>query len=351
MVRFGDGIVVSTARQWSLLAGAVFAVVGLLAALSVTTMPIFTIFYGGFGLPKRAFPFLVGLASGLVGGTCWWLLVERPGRLTRERGGVVGLLTGLLVHPVTWVLVLAVQNLQAGRWSLSGSRSMISLFFIWGIGFVGTFTVGVGVVCGLLVTVARDRLGEDEVTGRSLSRVGATTVLSGWVTVFLIAISGGLFLPIFGGGLLAAAVTVFALRRLPVVRTFLVRCYRLDDGSMASDSSFLFRHVVATLIVGGAGFLLGAVGYLALTSFLYFSVIPSITDVTASSIWYYLWDNNLELYPVVFIVVSAPAALVVNRYVNSWAPVRTLRHAVVEWTAFFVLVSVSYTVMFVVWLP
>jgi len=351
MLRFGDGIVISTARQWSFLASVIFAVVGVLAALSLTTTPIFTVFYGGFGLPKRAFPLLVALASGLVGGACWWLLVERPRRLTRERGGIVGLLTGLLVHPVTWILVLAVQNLQAGRWSLSGSRSMISLFFIWGIGFVGTFTVVVGVVYGLLITVARDRLSEDEVTGRSLSRVGATTVLSGWVTVFLIVISGGLFLPIFGGGLLAAAVTAFALRRLPVVRTLLVRCYRLDDDSTPSDSSFLLRHVVATLIGGGVGFFLGAVGYLPLTSFLYFSVLPSITDVTASSIWYYLWDNNLELYPVVFIVICVPTALVVNRYVNSWAPVRSLRHAAVEWTAFFVMVSVSYAVTFVVWLP
>lgn len=351
MRRFGNSTVISTTRQWSLFAATIFAVVGLLAALSVTMTPIFTIFYGGFGLPKRAFPLLVALASGLAGGTCWWLLVERPGRLTRERGGIAGMLTGLLVHPVTWVLVLATQNVQAGHWSLAGSHSAISLFLIWGIGLVGTFTVGVGVFCGLLITVARDRLGEDEVTGRSLSRVGATTVLSGWVTVILIALSGGLFLPIFGGWLLAAPVTAFALRRLPVVRTLLARCYRLDDDSTPSDSSFLWRHVAAVLIVGGGGFLLGAAVYVALTTFLYFSVISTMTDATASSIWYYLWDNNLKLYPVLFVVISVPAALLVNRYVNFWSPVRSLRRAVGEWTVFFVIISVSYTVMFVVWFP
>ena len=154
-------IVISTPRQWSFLAGVTFAVAGLLAALSVTVTPIFTVFYGGVGLSTQAFPILIAVATGGDGGISWWVVVERLGRPTRERGAIVGMLTGILVHPVAWILILSVQDLQAGRWPLSGSGAAFSLFLYWGVGLVGAFTVIVGVVCGLLFTVVRGRFGEN----------------------------------------------------------------------------------------------------------------------------------------------------------------------------------------------
>jgi|APHM01.1.fsa_nt_gi hypothetical protein len=89
MSRSVSEVVISTPRQWSLLAGITFFVAGFFAALSVTITPIFTIFYGGVGLSKQAFPLLVAVATGLVGGISWWLVVERLGRPTRERGAIV----------------------------------------------------------------------------------------------------------------------------------------------------------------------------------------------------------------------------------------------------------------------
>lgn len=339
------------AFRWALLASASFAVLGLVAAIVVTTTPIFTVFYGGVGLPKRAFPLLVGFATGMVGGFCWWLFVERASQLTRERGVLVGLVTGLLVHPLSWVLILAVQNVQAGRWPMQGGLRGTSLFLYWGLALVGTFTVLVGVAGGSLLTVARERLSNDVVTGRNLLLVGAGAVLSGWLVLALVLVLGLFFPVVFGGGLLAAGITLVALRRLPVVRTFLAKCYHIKttENSVRPGSSFRWRHA-AVLVVGVIAFLIGALGYAAVVSFLCHSVLTAITNVSTGSIHYCRWDNRLTFYPAFFIVASAPVFLVANRFVNHWAPIQSFRRTAIEWFVFLALVSASYTASYLMFL-
>ncbi|MFC6993756.1 hypothetical protein ACFQH3_19780 [Haladaptatus sp. GCM10025707] len=120
--------------RWALLATAIFTAIGGLAAAALTRTLIFLVFYGGFGLPTREFPLLAGLAAGLVGGTSWWLLVERPGHLTRERGGLVGLITGVLVHPIAWVFILGLYTIRTGVWDAEGNFLVFLLFLYWGLG-------------------------------------------------------------------------------------------------------------------------------------------------------------------------------------------------------------------------
>ncbi|ERG97383.1 MAG: hypothetical protein J07HQW2_03869 [Haloquadratum walsbyi J07HQW2] len=242
-----------------------------------------------------------------------------------------------------WVLILSVESLQAGRWPLSGSRLVFSLFLYWGLGLVGTFTVIVGVACGLFFTVVRGRFGDEEVTGRSLPIVGASTVFTGWITVFLLMLTSGVYL----GGLLAAGVTLLALRRLPVVRTFLSASYRLDNSSRAvlSEVSFRSRHVVVVSIVSTVGFFVVAVGYLLVATVLYHDVVSSLFHVTADSTWYSLWELRLYFYPAIFVIISVPIAVIVNRYVNHLSPAQSIRQAVIEWSAFFMLVSFSNTLV------
>jgi hypothetical protein len=45
-----------------------------------------------------------GLGATVTGGALWWLAVERPGEVTRRRGGLAGAAVGVLVHPLLWTL-------------------------------------------------------------------------------------------------------------------------------------------------------------------------------------------------------------------------------------------------------
>ncbi|WP_276249048.1 hypothetical protein [Haladaptatus sp. YSMS36] len=337
--------------RWALLATAIFTAVGGLAAAALTRTLIFLVFYGGFGLPTREFPLLAGLAAGLVGGTSWWLLVERPGHLTRERGGLVGLITGVLVHPIAWVFILGLYTIRTGVWDAEGNFLVFLLFLYWGLGLVGGFTVIMGVFASLLVIVARERLSKDVVTGRSLLVVGLGAVVGGWIAVTVIVILGVFALVVVGGGLLAAGVTVVALRRLPVVRTFLGWCYRVDPEESAQVRAAFRRRHAAVLSVGVIGFLLGALGYASLVVTFCSEVLVVITQQPMGALYVCQWESRFTFYPVFFVVASTPVLLVVNRVATGFAPRRSIRRAVVEWLVFFALVSASYTVAFVVLWP
>ncbi len=209
---------------------------------------------------------------------------------------------------------------------------------------MGAFTVLIGVAGGSLLTVARERLSNDVVTGRNLLLVGAGATLSGWLVLVLVLVLGLFFPVVFGGGLLAAGITLVALRRLPVVRTFLAKCYHIEtaESSTFPSSSFRWRHA-AVLVVGVLAFLIGALGYAVLVSFLCDSVLTAITDVSTGSIHYCRWDTRLTFYPVFFVLASVPVLLVVNRFVTQSAPIRSLRRTAIEWLVFLALVSASYT--------
>ncbi|QUO47228.1 hypothetical protein [Halorubrum ruber] len=105
----------SSARRWSLYAGAyAFACGAVTAELLSTVLRVFTQVVGlpeTFPVPLLAAPAL------LVGGGVWWLLVERPERYTYPAGVAYGALTALgtgLCWTAWFLVVWSVDLLAAG---------------------------------------------------------------------------------------------------------------------------------------------------------------------------------------------------------------------------------------------
>lgn len=54
---------------------------------------------------------VVPVAGLLVGLPMWWLFVARPRRMTRRRGMLLGVLSGLVTHPLVWIGCLLLLSL------------------------------------------------------------------------------------------------------------------------------------------------------------------------------------------------------------------------------------------------
>lgn len=313
---------------WSVLAGLVFAALGFLTGFGAAQAPVTGLFVDEFGLPALVFSGLVALGAFLLGSGCWWLVVERPGRVTRNRGALVGLLTGLLAHPVTWVLVVAYLDLRAGRTPFGdGAFSFAFLFFHFGLAITGTFTVAFGVCGGLAVTLLRERASAESHGDRRNPFAVAVMYVVGGLLLHVVVLATSLWFPaLVGAGLLAAGTSALATRRLPVVRTFLLRSYRKPTAGLA-DGPFLVRHVAAAFGVE-----------------LLFVVGGVVAYALASPVDSFYW------YPIAFLGVALPAALALNYRRSGWEPARSLRRAALEWAAFLGVAVTSYTAAFVFYL-
>jgi len=99
------------------------------------------------------------VATGMLGGTLWWVLVERSCCLTDRRAIVVGFLVGVLAHPLTWGLyTLGGPLFLPGGWP--ALRVMIEstlLFSVFSVLFSGVLTITGGIFCGLFVVRVRRR--------------------------------------------------------------------------------------------------------------------------------------------------------------------------------------------------
>ena len=140
-----------TAFRNPLVAGAVFA----LAALPVAWL----VFKDATGEGWDRMIVLSPLAA-LLTGALLWRIVARPGRETGRpilRGGVAGLLTGLLSHPVAWLFLYLVGVATGARSSL-GEPAAGPLEFLpglFGLTFFSWLTTGwITAPLGMLTGVA-----------------------------------------------------------------------------------------------------------------------------------------------------------------------------------------------------
>lgn len=338
---------------WAVLGGAFFAAVGFVVAFALLQDPVLGLFVPAGGIA----PSLVALASFLAGGSCWWLVVERPHLPTRGRGAVAGLLTGLLVHPVTWVLVFAYEDASAyadpskllsadGLNTLLGAVALFT-FFSWLI--VGPVTVAVGVVAGLAFAAVHRRIEPFEsmtAAGDEGTRYWLANAIVLGVTVILLSSLVGLrgLLVLGTSGLAAGAVTLAALRRLPVVRTFFAQT---EDSSTAALSNRSFRYRYGLGMVGlGATYVLAFFGYAYVLDYLYRAILSS----ARIEVDYDVFSSILYGYPVFFAGLCLLVALALNYRRNRWRPYRSALRPVLEWGAFFVLAVAIYTLAWAVWL-
>lgn len=102
------------------------------------------------------------IAAGVVGGPLWWLVIERGDpTVTYKRGLMVGACTGVLAHPVTWFVMLALEGLvQPAIGGLAGVARVLGLplfFGFWGLILAGWLTVFLGCLGGLGLTAVRTR--------------------------------------------------------------------------------------------------------------------------------------------------------------------------------------------------
>ncbi|NUQ37820.1 MAG: hypothetical protein HUU23_08500 [Caldilineales bacterium] len=97
------------------------------------------------------------VASFVVGGLCWRLLILRPRQTDLWRGVIAGGLTGLLTHPPTWYLLSLIYFFTGARSSL-GERTLHPLEAIPGslilaagsLLIVGWLSVPLGMAGGAL---------------------------------------------------------------------------------------------------------------------------------------------------------------------------------------------------------
>lgn len=341
--------VLRSRATWTIVAGLVFAALGYLVAFGVLQTPM-RIFVRGFVADDVPVPSLVALASFLVGGFSWWLVVERPRRVTRVRGGLAGLLTGLLAHPAMWILFLGYDANDYGAYPWEeGALTFVLLFSTWSLAFTGVVTVTLGVCAGVAVALARERTVEpadDE--PRRLGLVVGTWGVSGILTLTVLLLTAFLLPAFVLGGLLATGASALALRRLPVVRTFLLRAYLVSSDpstTAVTRRRFLLPHLVATLL-GWVVFFLGFFGYGVLTEFLY-SLASNALPLSKQTVYY---RDRIYLYPVFAVGCSLPVVLTANHLLNHYEPARSLRRATLEWTAFLALVVATYTGTAALWL-
>jgi hypothetical protein len=331
---------------WAGLAGLTFGTLGFLTALVLLT----NLFLGAFAIP--ATPSLAAVAAFVVGGPCWWLLVERPRNLTRMRGAFAGLLTGLLTQPVLWFLVVVYQEPEL----LTNPAQLTELAVFSGFVYLsvlatGTVTMTVGVFVGLALMVLRERtvpggIGER----RNLAMVAFTFVSLAVVIVvalpFVWVVLIVLPIAFYGAVLFVILLTLLVLRRLDVVRTFLVRSYRLAGNNSVSTlfrPSFVLRHSIATL--GSViAYLFAFVGYIALMRYVDSLVFSGPSPLVSETLSYQI------AFPILFAVVSLATALTVNYVVNRWEPSRSRRRAAIEWTLYLLPVVVVYAGISAFWI-
>lgn len=93
------------------------------------------------------------VAAAVLGGTLWWTLVERPRCTTDSQAVVVGVLVGLLAHPLMWLLYIVGGPLfLPGGWSEPWVMVEFTLTFaVLSVLFSGVLTIAGGVLCGLAV--------------------------------------------------------------------------------------------------------------------------------------------------------------------------------------------------------
>jgi len=138
------------------------SVMGVVSALAAAVIGVAVINYV-LGNPAGSFDVLLVppavVATGILGGTLWWALVERSHCLTDRRASLVGFLVGVLAHPLMWGLyTLGGPLFLPGGWS--EPRVMIEftlLFSVLSVLFSGALTIVGGVLCGLFVIRLRRR--------------------------------------------------------------------------------------------------------------------------------------------------------------------------------------------------
>lgn len=111
---------------------------------------------------------VVPVAGLLVGLPTWWLFVARPRHFTRQRGIVLGMLSGIVAHPLVWIgsvfelTVVELSNLTSAPPSSPPSSPPevfvppISLFLVLPLSLlsltvVGWITVAIGGIAGGLL--------------------------------------------------------------------------------------------------------------------------------------------------------------------------------------------------------
>jgi len=115
-----------------------------------------------------ALPVLASVATFLTAFTVWYLYVARPRKISSYRGGVAGVVIGLLVHPVTWYLfgchtwVLSLfPNPQSGGHSdvLNPFTAVLGAvaFSLWSAACTGWITIPAGAVIGMVVGSWQER--------------------------------------------------------------------------------------------------------------------------------------------------------------------------------------------------
>lgn len=360
--RAGGRRLLASGVVWAALAGVVFAVAGFAVALSVVHNPVLRLFV----FSPEATPYLTALAAFLVGGPCWWLIVERPRRPTRGRGAVVGLLTGLLAHPVMWTLVFASEDpatftdpaelLTPRFWD--GLLLSVLVFTLYSLPTVGVLTVVLGIVAGLALAAGRRRVApwtleaeqDAELSERSTGFWVANATVVGVTVIVLFSLTGGVgFLVLVASGLATAVVTLVALRRLPVVRTVLTGRTAGERGATGgeesvaelTDRTFLVRYGLGTLGLGVA-YVLVFFGYGFAVDHLSNAVLPGVS-----------LERDLLLfygYPVLFTALCLAVALALNYRRNRWRPSTSRLRPVLEWTAFLALAVTTYTLGLSAWL-
>jgi hypothetical protein len=116
------------------------------AALSlVFVATVFPLSYNGDGAPPLVllglifFLVVVPFVGLLVGLPTWWRFVARPNQITRRRGVLLGMLSGMVAHPLVWICLLP--PLGFGL-LLIIPASVLSLIY------VGWITAAVGGIAG-----------------------------------------------------------------------------------------------------------------------------------------------------------------------------------------------------------
>jgi len=112
----------------------------------------------------RPLSIAASLAAILTSLFCWWLFILRPGRITWLRGMGVGMLSGVLVHPATWYLLILYYYCIGAKGSLGDptlnpyQAILESLVFsLWSLIIVGWFTIPLGGVGGVVLALIQRR--------------------------------------------------------------------------------------------------------------------------------------------------------------------------------------------------
>lgn len=118
------------------------------AALSLVFLTIVTplSFNGnGYGNPPllllgvMLFLVVVPFVGLLVGLPTWWRFVARPGHLTRRRGVLLGMLCGIVAHPLVWICLLP---------ALGFGPILVLPVTVLSLIYVGWITAAVGGIAG-----------------------------------------------------------------------------------------------------------------------------------------------------------------------------------------------------------